>query len=586
MRKCIAFILALVMVMMCAVASADYTAGTYTATATGMVGEFPVTVTFDENAIVSFEIGENNETKGLGTIPLEQLPGKIIESQSVAIDAIGGATVTSNALLAAVLDCVAQAGGDVDVWTAKQAEQSAAQAEDIHTDVVIVGGGAAGLTAGINARYSGAENVILLEKMAFCGGSTALSGGAMTRVAMEGDPEGTMTAQEMYDYFLTMASEQVERDQLQLYVDNSDDVWCWFTSLEGGETTHMFHNTPENVYTTYPDGQGQGVVNVLENEAVKNGVDIRKNHNVTALLTDENGTVVGVKCTNADGAEQNLYAKSVILATGGFANDKDMLMRFGGTNAGTYVVRKGAGGANGDGIQMAESVGAKLVFGDKWDTSGQNTDWIPYRPEGFTMSLFYSSQLYGIMVNDEGNRFVNESLMLPRIYEEMVNQINADHVTFHAIETLEGFEACGATAQDLEAAVAQGAISKYDTIEDVAAAIGVPAENLRVNIESYASPETDEFGKTAAYLGKLNPEGPFYVGETKPQRSGTMGGIAINTKSEVLDTNGNPIPNLYAAGETANGTFFGNYYYICGNMVMHAMITGREAGINAAANAK
>lgn len=152
---------------------------------------------------------------------------------------------------------------------------------------------------------------------------------------------------------------------------------------------------------------------MLENEAVKNGVDIRKNHNVTALLTDENGTVVGVKCTNADGAEQNVYAKSVILATGGFANDKDMLMRFGGTNAGTYVVRKGAGGANGDGIQMAEAVGAKLVFGDKWDTSGQNTDWIPYRPEGFTMSLFYSSQLYGIMVNDEGNRFVNESLCSP-----------------------------------------------------------------------------------------------------------------------------------------------------------------------------
>ncbi|HQA98552.1 MAG TPA: FAD-dependent oxidoreductase, partial [Clostridia bacterium] len=446
------------------------------------------------------------------------------------------------------------------------------------------GGGAAGLTASINAKSHGAESVILLEKMPFCGGSTALSGGAMTRPAIEGDPEGTMTAEEMYEYYKGMASPQVEDDMLHLYIDESPDVWRWFTSLEGGETTHMFHNTPENVYTTYPDGQGQGVTNVLENEALKNGVDIRTSHNVLSLLTDENGTIAGVKCTNADGAEQSFYAKSVIIATGGFANDKDMLTRFGGTNAGTYVVRKGAGGANGDGIRMAEEVGAKLVFGDNWDTSGQNTDWIPYRPAGFTMSLFYSSQRYGIMVNDEGNRFVNENLMLPRIYEEMVNQINAGHFTFHAIETLEGFEAAGATAEDIAQAVEAGAVSKYDTIEEVAAAIGVPAENLQATIAAYVNDETDAMGKEDHCTNLLNPDGPFYVGETKPQRSGTMGGIAINTKSEVLDQNGQPIPNLYAAGETANGTFFGNYYYICGNMIMHAMVTGQEAGISAAEN--
>jgi len=584
MKKRIALFLAVMMMMVCAVASADYTAGTYTAMAKGMGGEFPVSVTFDEKAAVSIEIGEHKETPNLGTIPLEQLPEKIIANQSVAVDIVAGATITSEALLAAVKDCVAQAGGDVDAWTAELAAKEIAAAEDIHTDIVIVGGGAAGLTAASNAKYNGVENVLLLEKMAFCGGSTALSGGAMTRVAIEGDPEGTMTADEMLAHFNTMASAQVQQDQLQLYVDKSDDLWRWFTSLEGGEVTHMFHNTPENVYTTYPDGQGQGVIDILENEAVKNGVDIRKNHDVKELLTDENGTVVGVKCINADGAEQNVYAKAVIIASGGFANSEEMLIRFGGTNAGTYVVRKGAGGANGDGILMAEKVGAKLVFGDNWDTSGQNTDWIPYRPAHFTMSLFYSSQGYGIMVNDEGKRFVSEDLMLPRIYEEMVKMINAGHVKFHAIETIEGFEAAGATQADLDAAVAAGAISRYETIDEVAAAIGVPAENLKATIDAYANAETDELGKPEHYRGKLNPNGPFYVGETKPQRSGTMGGIAINTKSEVLDANDNPIPNLYAAGEVANGTFFGNYYYICGNMVMHALITGQEAGISAAAH--
>lgn len=577
MKKRLALVLAAMMMMVSAVAFA-YTPGTYTAMGNGMGGEFPVSVTFDENAALSIEIGEHKETPNLGTIPLEQLPEKIIAKQSVAIDIIAGATITSNALLSAVKECVAQAGGSVDEWIAELADEEAAAAEDVYTDIVIVGGGAAGLTAGSNAKYNGVENVILLEKMAFCGGSTALSGGAMARVAIEGDPEGTMTRDEMYDYFLSMATEEVELDQLALYVDESDDTWRWFTSLEGGEVTNMFHNTPENVYTTYPNGGGQGVIDVLELEATKNGVDIRKNHNVTSLLTDENGKVVGVQCTNADGEEQKFYAKAVILATGGFANSEEVLVRFGGTNAGKYVERKGAGGANGDGILMAEKVGAKLVVGDHWDTSGMNNVWN-------TQVHFYTSQWYGMMVNDEGERFVREDLILPRIYEEMVNMINAGHVKFNVVMTMEGFEMAGGTQEAVDKAVAMGELKKYDTVEALAEGINVPVENLKATIVAYGG-VNDEMGKAEKYTDKFNVSGPFYTAESHPVRSGTMGGIAINTKSEVLDVNDQPIENLYAAGETANGTFFGNYYYICGNMVMHAMVTGQQAGISAAAHVK
>lgn len=578
MKKGLALILAIMMLLSTSIAYAAYTAGTYTAMAKGMGGEFPVTVTFDENGLTAIEIGDNKETPNLGTIPLEQLPAKIIEKQSVAIDIVSGATITSNALLEAVKDCVAQAGGDIAAWTAKAAAEDIADAEDVYTDIVIVGGGAAGLTAASNAKYNGIENVVLLEKMAFCGGSTALSGGAMTRSAIEGDPEGTMTADEMYDYFLTMASKQVAHDQLRMYVDKSPDTWKWFTSLEGGEVTYRFHNTPENAFATYPEGKGQGVINVLENEAIKKGVDIRRNHNVTALLTDENDEVVGVQCTNADGAQQKFYAKAVIIASGGFANSEELLKRFGGTNAGIYVERKGAGGANGDGIIMAEKVGAKLVFGDNWDTSGMNNVWN-------SQVHFYTSQWYGMIINDEGKRFVREDLMLPRIYEEMVNQINANHVEFHVVMTMEGFEMAGGTQAAVDNAVELGELVKYDTIEELAQGIGVPVENLKATIAAYGG-TNDELGKPEKYAGSLNANGPFYAAPTHPVRSGTMGGIAINTKSEVLDQNDQPIENLYAAGEVANGKFFGNYYYICGNMVMHAMITGQEAGINASEHVK
>lgn len=577
MKKGLALVLVAMIIMISTVAFA-YTPGTYTATANGMGGEFLVSVTFDENAALSIEIGAHKETPNLGTIPLEQLPEKIIAEQSVSVDIVAGATITSNALLLAVKDCVAQAGGDIEAWTAKRAVEEIAAAEDVYTDIVIVGGGAAGLTAGINAKYNDVENVILLEKMSFCGGSTALSSGVMTRVAIDGDPEGTMTRDEMYNHLLSMASEQVEQDQLALYVDESADTWRWFTSLEGGEVTNRYHNTPENVYSTYPDGNGQGVINVLENEAVTNGVDIRKSHNVTSLLTDENGKVTGVQCINADGAEQKFYAKAVILATGGFANSEEMLKRFGGTNAGIYVERKGAGGANGDGIIMAENVGAKLVFGDNWDTSGMNNIWN-------SQVDFYASQNYGMIVNDEGKRFVGEDLMLPRIYEEMVNLINAGHVKFHVVMTMEGFEMAGGTQEAVDKAITLGELVKYDSVEALAKGINVSVENLKATIAAYGG-TNDEMGKAEKYTEIFNANGPFYAAPSHPVRSGTMGGIAINTKSEVLDNNNQPIENLYAAGEVANGTFFGNYYYICGNMVMHAMITGQKAGINAAVHVK
>ena len=202
-----------------------------------------------------------------------------------------------------------------------------------------------------------------------------------------------------------------------------------------------------------------------------------------------------------------------------------------------------------------------------------------------TQVHFYTSQWYGMIVNDEGKRFVSEDLILPRIYEEMVNQINADHVKFHVLMTMEGFEAAGGTQEAVNKAIDLGELVKYDTVEELAEGISVPVENLKATIAAYGD-SNDEMGKPENYCGNFNANGPFYAAPSHPVRSGTMGGIAINTKSEVLDNNDQPIENLYAAGEVANGVFFGNYYYICGNMVMHAMVTGQEAGISAAAHVK
>lgn len=562
----------------CAGADALYTAGVYQGAAKGMGGDVPVTVEFSESAIVNITVGDNLETKGLGTIPLETMPAEIIEKQSLAIDLVSGATISSTALLDAVKSCVEQAGGDVEALMVKTEDEAIAPAEDEQVDFIVVGGGAAGLTAGIHAKYNGIENVILLEKLSFCGGSSALSGGVLTRSSIEGDPEGTMTADEMFDYFYSISGGKVPDENLRQYAEESPELWTWFNNLEGVTNVVRYHEKPDNVYATWMEGrQGRGVVEVLMDEAARVGVDIRTSHDVTSLIQDEGGKVIGVKCTNSDGAEQNFYADAVLLATGGFANSEELLVRFAGVNAGTYVERKGAGGADGDGILMGEAVGAALHFGDNWDTSGMNNKWIT------TVNSFYLSELYGILVDDEAQRFFNEETDLPRFYENMVNHLNAGHTGgFHVIMTMEGFLASGDTQEDIDKAVELGEIVKCDTIEALAEQTGLDAEALRETITTYAGLTEDPFGKEPAFLGKLNPEGPFYTAKTHPVRSGTMGGLMINTKAEVLDTKGNPIPGLLGAGETANSTFFDNYYYIGGNMLTHALITGRAAGNTAA----
>jgi len=584
MKKFLSVLLIAVMMITGSLAAAEsgYTAGTYTASAKGYIDQVAVSVTFSGEKIESIEVTDARETPGIGSVALEELSKAIVNAQSLAVDIYAGATFSSKAILEAVENCVVQAGGDVEALKVKDDKAEIAPAEDVTADFIIIGGGAAGLTAGIHAAYNGVEDIILLEKMPQCGGSTAMSGGVMTRPAIEGDPEGTMTADEMLEYFRSFKGNP-DDEMLKLYVNNSPADWLWFTSLEGGENTHMFHNTPENVYSTSPDGGGVGVINTLMKEAEKNGVDIRVKHDAQKLIQAEDGTILGVTVINADGAQQNFYGDAVLIATGGFANSRELLERFAGNFAAEGVEMKGHAAANGDGIIMGEEVGAALHFGDAWDTSGMNNVWM----SGFST---YTMQFPSIMVNDEGDRFVREDYMYPRIYEAMVcDQLNAGHTGgFWIILNDTFYENGTATAEDVAKAVEKGEIFRCETIEDIAAVTNLPVENLKSTITEYVAMGTEdtEFGKNPEFMGKISAEGPFYVAPTHPVRSGTMGGLLINTKAEVLDKEGNPIPHLLAAGQTANGSFYDNYYYICGNNVMYAIVTGHVAGETAAALAK
>ena len=185
---CISILLMAGMVGNCAVGAAEspekspsdgvlYTAGSYTASAQGNNGPVAVTVEFSENEILSVVVGEHAETPGISDAPISRIPEAIVSEQTLDVDTVSGATHTSEAILTAVADCVAQAGGNVEALKTKQSGKDEAMKEvTLEVDVVVAGSGISGMCAAISAAEEGA-NVLLLEKQGVIGGSAGTSGG-------------------------------------------------------------------------------------------------------------------------------------------------------------------------------------------------------------------------------------------------------------------------------------------------------------------------------------------------------------------------------------------------------------------------
>lgn len=155
----------------------QYKAGTYTASAQGNNGPVELEVTFTADAISSVVVKNQQETEAIASAPLTSIPQAIVDGQTLAVDVVSGATHTSEAILAAAEDCVAQAGGNVEALkTAGNKTAAEKEAKTLDTDLVVVGGGAAGMAATIRAEELGL-NVVLVEKMSFMGGAISISGG-------------------------------------------------------------------------------------------------------------------------------------------------------------------------------------------------------------------------------------------------------------------------------------------------------------------------------------------------------------------------------------------------------------------------
>ncbi len=621
--------------------SGVYKAGSYTAEKMGNGGMVPVTVVFTDDAIKSISVGENHETPGIADPALVKIPEQIVAGQTLNVDTVSGATNSSKAVIEAVADCVKQAGGDVEALMTKAAAAvKAGQDIEKTADVIIIGGGGAGLAAALSAVTNGSE-VILIEKGSALGGNTIRAGGAYncadpvrqksvpmdpsqitelkriltidestidadfrpslavlkTQISdyLKGDTSLLFDSVELHifqtykagkrtgldgseihgDYELvrTLTSRALDSLEWLVSYDDNTDILDSISTVLGGLWPRM-HSLSSTV--------GHGFIVPLDNASKKFDVDIMLETKAQKLVV-ENGRVTGVLAEKTDGTKVILTAiKGVVMATGGYGANPEMAMEYDNywdcltpdmptTNTAL---------ATGDGIVMGKEIGADLV----------GMGYIQLMPSSHPTTGSLGGGVWGsaddqVFVNKEGKRFVSEYESRDVLAKAALNQtdgmfwIVGDQAS-SGDPQLGGQNIWGNSIDEL---LKDHSIYKADTLEDLAVQFGADPEVFVAEIEKYnafcdAGADKD-FGKVK--LGQKIDEGPFWATPRKPSIHHTMGGLRINKDAQVLDSEGNPIPGFYAAGEVTGGIHAGNR--VGGNAIPDTMVFGRIAGASASA---
>jgi len=544
---------------------------TYEGVGTGFGGDITALVTIDDGVITNIEVDVDGESEGFREMPAEQIPALVIEHQSIEVDAISGATDTSDGIIEAITAALVAAGLDLDDFRGEVVVDGA-DVEDLEVDIVIVGAGGAGLAAAIEAAEAGAS-VIVLERMPIVGGNTLRATGGMN--ASETELQAALDIEDNVDSFFedTLNGGQGTNDQelLRIMVDQSADAVHWINDLGAGlDNVTPFGGQTVNRTHRPVDGSPAGpiMVEVLTDRAEELGVEIMLNSEVTAILM-EDGAVVGVEVTSTTNNETfTVTANATILATGGFGANPEMIEYYDPELAGYFTTNHS--GANGLVITMAADLGAALV-----DMSEIQTHPTTDRETGYMFTEAFRSD-GAIIVNNEGVRFVHELATRDVVAAAILAQPNTD-----AFLIANGdMRANNAT---LDRNINAGFATLGETLEELAEALGIDADAFVATMEAYremveAGEDTD-FGREV--MNQNFAEGPFYALSITPSIHHTMGGVRIDSETRVLNAAGDAIPGLFAAGEIVGGIHGANR--LGGNALTDIIVFGRIAGQTAAA---
>ena len=589
--------------------------GDFTGTAKGFGGDVSVTLTLTDGAITGCTAEGKDETQGVGSEAIAKMPGEIAESGSIAVDGVSGATVTSTAIKEAAAAALTAAGLNPDDYKTAVEKDAAAEDSTVDADVVVVGAGGAGMTAAITAAAEG-KSVVILESQSMVGGNSVRATGGMNAgktvyqdenefgesagvektlktaaekyadnetitalaktvseqwAAYQANPTGYFDSVELMELDTMIGGKGINDPELvETLCANSADAIDWLdehgitlhnVSSFGGASVKRIHRPVNAEGKTV--SVGSYMIPLLQENCEKAGVKMMLDTTATEILTDANGAAVGVKATGASGETVTVNAKAVVLASGGFGANLDMVVKYKPELKGFMTTN--AAGIQGQGIEMAEAIGAATV----------DMDQIQIHPtvEANTAALI-TEGLRGdgaVLINAEGKRFIDEVGTRDVVSAAEIAQTGSyswlvvDQAMVDASSVIQGY-------------IKKGYTVTGETYEELGKAMGVDAAAFAETMEKwngYVEAKNDpDFGRTS-FANPLNTA-PYYAVKVTAGVHHTMGGLKINANTEVLNEKGEVIPGLFAAGEVTGGVHGANR--LGGNAVADFTVFGRIAG--------
>ena len=601
--------------------------GTFEGKAYGNNGWLTVEVTIKDNKITDIKTPGQRETKYLGDTAIREIGKDVLQYQTLNVDNVAGATVTSTALKTAIAQAIEKAGGDIAAFQ-KPVPEKIKKVVGItkgSADLIIVGAGGAGLSAAVTAKDLGVKNVLVLEKMPVIGGNTLRCASAFNAADPDRQKALPMTETLKEAVVKAISEKPVSEEHAKLMADVKAKYeaylksgsktlfdcpeWHALQTYNGGDkvgqiplirqysnnvldTLHWMQSKGSPVMDRVSQGAGAlwqrthqldapaglGLIDPLYQSAVKQGVNFKLGMRVQDLILNDKGRVIGVTATDKVGNKYEFTSKDgVILATGGYSQNKEMRQKS-APHLTPEMVSTNQPGATGDGIVIATRHGA--------DTTGMNYVQVyPLATPGTGALQGRARKMSGlddvIDVNKNGERFVKEDARRDEFVAAIKKQpggVVYDINDSSIVKLLNSFN------EDVETLVSIGRIYKADSLADLAKQLGMPADKLEATVAEFnkmvEAKNDPKFGRKLFDRPIVKP--PFYATPRAPSIHHTMGGLQISTNAQVLDKKGKPIPGLYAAGEVTGGIHGSNR--LGGNATADVLTFGRIAAKSAVAH--
>lgn len=544
--------------------------GTYTVEAKGHNSELAMNVTFSEERIEKIQADQSNESEGLSDQVFIRLPQQIIDGQTLNVDVISGASASSQGLIDGVAEAVEMAGASSEVLKArpKPTIKWSKEVVEEEADVVIVGSGAAGISAALRADQMGLKTIVV-EKLSFVGGAISISGG--NQVVMGSKLQAAAgvsddTAECMVEDFLANGSGLNVPELLTTLAENVGETTDWVHEYMGVEYDmknglHTLAEYRKNRELAYEDG-GHGFAASARKALERSNVTIYLQTKAESLLTDGNGKVTGLTAVEDTGKRHNIHAQAVILTTGGYGNNPNLL-----SQELNNILFYGTKSSTGDGILMTTT--------PELNAATRLMEYGKIYPNGVEVSQGYAKSTIGgnigvlkrngLLVNTSGKRVINERASNKEILKVLLQQdpqmlfllMDAKHFEIFTEAVEEG----GITREDLARWIENEAetpqIFQAATLEELAEKANMSRESLVDTVARYngwvEKQKDEDFDRQLEFLQEKVGEGPYYMIEQKPRFATTMGGLVANSDLQVMNRNDQAIEGLYAAGEVVGG---------------------------------